>query len=467
TKHLVFPTTMRHLGDDDGISSSEDEEEQEENDLIEEESDGDDLFEASPARGKRKAGPVEEDQPRNLIVETAFDAYFTHATTRARTSTNVFSSLVPPLTAEEYTEAIASASQGPSLPPIQSSLLSDSSRALLFSRFMRELAEGFNLLMYGFGSKRAVLNQFATSACAKVGHVVVANGFQPEFTLKDLLGSIEQVPGLVAYADLPSTTPETQSRRIYDFFASKAKRDLYLIIHNIDAAPLRAPKAKSCLSLLALNPRIHIVASVDHINAPLLFSASESLARKPSVTSSSQNPAPIPTQPARGFAWLWHDLTTLAPYDFELAYADRTSLSGAHGGGPRKKADATAHAGASTMSETAALHILASVTQKAQKLFALIGRAQLAGIEDAHADGTAPTEREMAQFGMGYDMVFASARDNFIATNDTALRSLLGEFRDHGLVQAAQGTTGSGEVLWIPLRKDRLTSVLSSLNIDS
>ncbi|KAF5383214.1 hypothetical protein D9615_004956 [Tricholomella constricta] len=475
---------MQHLGDDDDNVSSNDEQEE---DLLDEESD----FEELVPRGKQKA--VEEDDQHNLIVETAFDAYFTHASTRSRTSANVFSTLVPPLTAEEYNEGIESATKGkgPHLKPLHSRLLSASSRELLFSRFMSELGEGFNLLMYGYGSKRRVLNDFATDYCSKAGHVVVANAFHPEFTFKDLLSSIEQIPGILTQ-DLPgASTHETQSKRISDFFASssssKGRRHLYLIIHNIDAAPLRAPTSKSCLALLALTPRIHIVASLDHIHSPLLFSSSQSAARKPhpspppspspsSPPLGTTHPAPTSTpnsNPARGFAWLWHDLTTLLPYDFELAYADRTALAGAHGGGPRKKVDPTAAAAAAmqgaAMTETAALHILASVTQKAQKLFVLIATTQLEGIEEAAAaqeGGTGAHERDLQQFGIAHDILFTTARDSFIATNDTALRSLLGEFRDHGLVVAAPGTAGMGEVLWIPLRKERLTRVLDSLKVE-
>ncbi|KAG6896553.1 hypothetical protein C0992_007500 [Termitomyces sp. T32_za158] len=448
----------RYLGDDEEHSSEIEEEEIEE-ELIDEESEPEDVVQATPSRRKRKQ--EENALPAtNIIVETAFDAYFKHNSTRSRTSANVFSSLVPPLTAEEYAEGIESASKGLNIKPLEPNILTESSRDLLFVRFMRELAEGFNLLMYGLGSKRRALNEFATEYCAKSGHVVVVNGFQPEFAFRDLLSSIENIPGILD-TELSSTSPETQCKRIYDFFAASGpRRPLYLIIHNIDAAPLRAPKAKSCLALLALNPRIHLIASIDHINAPLIFSTSESTARKPDAHT------PPPAVPRRGFAWLWHDITTFAPYDFELAFTDRTSVKGAHGGGPRKKTDALVAQGTGTMAitETAALHVLASVTQKAKKLFVLIGTRQLESIEENDVTG-AGTE-DLQQSGIGYDMLFNIARNDFIATNDTALRSLLGEFRDHNLVVSTQGTTGSGEILWIPLRKERLASVLKLVQED-
>ena len=428
-----------------------------------EESEQDDGVGLSSSPRKRKYDVDDNKDTERIIVETAFDAYFTRTSSRSQTSTNVFSSLVPPLTAEEYAEGIEAGSKGLCLKPLQSRILSQPTRDMLFSRFLRELVEGFNLLMYGYGSKRRVLNQFATECCAKAGQVIVANAFRPDFALKDLLTTIDlNVPGLSSLP-LPSTTLEAHSKRIYDFFASKQRRRLFLIIHNIDAASLRSSRAKSCLSLLALNPSIHIVASVDHINAPLLFSSSESSTRKPDL-----DPSITHTTPPRGFSFLWHDLTTLEPYDTELAHVDRSSLSGAHGGGvPPKKGD-LASQGASTMTETAALHILASVTQKAQKLFILMATHQLGAFEDSAADGGAgANERDLQQFAMGYDLLFTMARDNFIATNDTALRSLLGEFRDHNLVVSAQGVGGAGEVLWIPLRKERLSSALKTLQTSS
>ncbi|KAK0206140.1 origin recognition complex, subunit 2 [Desarmillaria ectypa] len=396
----------------------------------------------TPKSGKRKARD-DEVQGQALIVQTAFDVYFTHASSRPQTSANVFSSLILPLSSTEYAEAIAG------LPDQQlnSVLLTDSkARNALFTRILRELKEGFNVLCYGYGSKRNLLNQFAVERCSKVGHVVVANGFQPSFGIKDLLNSIEAIPGILS---LPasSTAIESQTRRISMFFSQPSqKRSLYIIIHNIDSPSLRTTKSKACFALLASNPRIHIVASVDHINAPLIWSSSEASSRGDG-----------------GFTWLWHNMTTLAPYDFELAYADRSSISGAHGGGPRKQRDVggLGAPNATNMSETAAAHVLASVTQKAKKLFVLMAQKQLDAMEEA---GGLPGN-DMQPFAIGYGMFFNAARDEFIATNDTALRSLLGEFRDHNLILGEQSTSGT-EMLWIPLRKERLANVLHSIQVE-
>ncbi len=417
---------------------------------------------ASDANTRNK---VKHTATRRMISQTSFDAYFSHAASRAQTSSNVFSALVPPLSQEEYLEGIQSAHASTSkLPPIRPGLLeSDQSRAQLFARFLLELNEGFNLLLYGVGSKRQILDRFAKEYCAKVGHVVVASAFRPDFSLKELFTSIEKIPGVVSAGT--STTVENHAKRIDEAFSKPTQKShLYLIIHNLDAVPLRSQKAKSCLALLAMNPRIHISASIDHINAPLLWSSSECAARKP-ASSSSQSSF---SSPKRGFAWLWHDLTTLEPYDAELEYADRSSISGAHTGSHKKAPEAAllaAQSAGTAMSETAALHILASVTQRAKKLFVLMATRQLESIEEAAGgvDGSNAKTSDLQQHGMGYDALFAAARGNFIATNDTALRALLGEFRDHGLVISAQAGAGSGEILWIPVRKERLSNILQSM----
>lgn len=446
---------------------------QEGSDNSENETEEDDFPMTSPAKG----------QDSSIIVQTSFDVYFIHIASRAQTSSNVFSNLVLPLSMEEYNDAITRAKPGLQGP--QSIITVPAIRNNLFSRFLLELEEGFNILCYGYGSKRQLLNQFATDICAKKGHVVIANGFQPNFTIKDLLDQLEKIPGILD-ADIPASAPGKRAHRISQFFSplptdTQQLPRLFVVIHSIDCPALRTSRAKSILSLLALTSRIHIIASIDHLNATLIWSSSESTTRKssyqhPHSTSSSKFSESLMVP--RGFSWLYHDVTTLSSYDFELSYIDHTSLSSAHGGGSRKKADFTSvlpsafnpsmslpGGGMTNMSETAALHILASVTQKAQKLFTLLGERQLDALEErGNGSGTNMASGDPQATAIGYDALFNLARGEFVATNDTALRALLSEFRDHGLIVSAQGASGSGgEVLWIPLRKERLASVLQNI----
>jgi len=68
----------------------------------------------------------------------------------------------------------------------------------------------------------------------------------------------------------------------------------------------------------------------------------------------------------------------------------------------------------------------------------------------------------MYRDGMQYDLLFQVACQQFIATNDTALRALLGEFIDHGVVVSVQ-IPGYPDVLWIPASKETLRRILKGM----
>ncbi|KAF8270793.1 origin recognition complex, subunit 2 [Lactarius quietus] len=400
-------------------------------------------FENTPSKGRTRsssrasdftADDNPDDGPDSITNYTAFDAYFLHASRPSRTSSNVFSQLVQPLSPDEFATSLPRTFYTIPFSDASTQLLEHSHRPHL-PRYLLELTEGFNLIFYGLGSKRRVLNELARACATRArAHVLVLNAFQPSFSARDILTALTQLPGSPDGVDgitqFLSGAPSSRRRR------------LVLIVHNIDAPALRgAPnnKARALLSALTGLDGVQVAASIDHIGAPLLWTSTEMLARR----------------------WLWHDLTTLAPYDAELAGADPASLRAAPAAAARGGA-AAAGLGAG-MTETAAVHVLAAVTQRARKLFVLMGRRQLDALADAGiAEPTNPADS--GEVAIAYDVLFNLARDNFIATNDTALRALLGEFRDHRLVVTiGTGAMGTGETLWIPLRKERLKKLLDGL----
>ncbi|EDV19549.1 uncharacterized protein TRIADDRAFT_61999 [Trichoplax adhaerens] len=60
-----------------------------------------------------------------------------------------------------------------------------------FNWWMSELWEGFNLLFYGLGSKRTLLEQFRAVLLQSYPHLVV-NGYFPNMSIKNILNSITQ-----------------------------------------------------------------------------------------------------------------------------------------------------------------------------------------------------------------------------------------------------------------------------------
>jgi origin recognition complex subunit 2 len=443
------------------------------------------------------------DHGSSLVTLTSFDAYFHHTSRPSRTSSNIFSQLVQPLSLDEYAASLSRSFYPHPFPfPLPSSAPSSrqsqtgqplggeeetatAHHRAYIPRYILELAEGFNLLFCGFGSKRRALNDLARAcACAHTtrayscyAHVLVLNGFLPSFSARDIFAALARLPGapqsvedvaqfLTAEPPPASTSPSSSSSSSSSVQKPRQqrRRRLVLVVHNIDAPALRSPKVRALLNALVSIRGVQIAASIDHINAPMIWTSTEFLSRK----------------------WLWHDLTTLASYDVELAAADPASL---RGGAPTTATAAAATAlmrvggesmnvgggggggGGVMMTETAARHVLVAVTQRARKLFMLMGRRQLDGLADnagAGAGGVGVVEPTTpagaVEVAVPYDTLFNLARDNFVATNDTALRALLGEFRDHGLVvTVGTGVMGSGEMLWIPLRKERLTKLLDGL----
>src|ERR1700722_14528116 len=109
----------------------------------------------------------EEMGQSRLVTRSASDAYFTQVSMPAQTSSHVFSDLVLPLSQDEYLAAIRPAICRSNPPAWNGNFVKS-----LFSLFALELDEGFNILFYGFGSKRDVLNQFAAECCLERGHAV-------------------------------------------------------------------------------------------------------------------------------------------------------------------------------------------------------------------------------------------------------------------------------------------------------
>ena len=84
-----------------------------------------------------------------------------------------------------------------------------------------------------------------------------------------------------------------QSENIYRAYSGDSVTDdLYLLIHNIDGPMLRNDVAQTILSRLASHPRIHIVCSIDHVTAPLLWDQHK----------------------LSNFNFIWQDTSTFMPY---------------------------------------------------------------------------------------------------------------------------------------------------------
>ncbi|KAF2306159.1 hypothetical protein GH714_013658 [Hevea brasiliensis] len=149
----------------------------------------------------------------------------------------------------------------------------------LYPRWVFELRCGFGLLMYGFGSKKALIESFASTALAEYP-VVVINGYLQSINLKQVMIALAEV-----WWDQLKTRQRTSSRnlqKVQQPFNSRSVDDLLafldkseaeendsficVVIHNIDGPGLRDSESQQYLARIASCSNIR---TIDHVNAAL------------------------------------------------------------------------------------------------------------------------------------------------------------------------------------------------------
>ena len=166
---------------------------------------------------------------------------------------------------------------------------------------------------------------------------------------------------------------------------------LFLLIHNIDGHMLRSPNTQAALAHLATSCNIHLVASIDHINAPLVWDQNRTSA----------------------FNWLWYDTTTFEAYSEETSYENSLMV---HQTG--------------TLALSSLKHVLHSLTSNSKGIFKVLS--------DYHLDN----EENASYQGMAFGDLYQRCRERFLVNSDLTLRGQLTEFRDHKLVKSKKGVDG-------------------------
>ncbi|KAJ2456204.1 Origin recognition complex subunit 2 [Coemansia sp. RSA 2336] len=287
-----------------------------------------------------------------------------------------------------------------------------------FRQWYFELSSGFNIVFYGYGSKRRLINAFANEL-GEHAPVAIINGYFPTLNLKQ---SLEKIAVEVLDLGTTSGTIADLAALIYGYFGSSSCTvdEMYVVVHNIDGPCLR--KHQAALAVLASSPRIHVLASIDNIEAPLIWDTS-------TITR---------------FNWAWHDLTTFEPYTVETSYENFTTESKEIG--PR-----------------GVLHVLASLTENAKGIFRILAEYQIAEavMDKDAADTQNKSGSNMPE--MPYSSYFTACRDQFLVTNEMTFHSQLTEFRDHKVIQSRHAPDGT-EFVFIPLSATVLGTILESMD---
>ncbi|GAX72753.1 hypothetical protein CEUSTIGMA_g209.t1 [Chlamydomonas eustigma] len=271
-----------------------------------------------------------------------------------------------------------------------------------------QLRSAYNVLLYGFGSKRAILEHFAREVLTD-GAVVIVNGFNPAVTAKHVV--LAAASAIVPYSLKGSSAAVIldQIKRVPE----DPSRHVYIIIHNIDGLGLRESSEQAVLAELASCSGVHIAASIDHINAPLLWDM----------------------KTREKFKWLCHDATTFSPYLAETMDVQPVLMARFH---------ETSRRGATTA--------LTSMAPTAQAVFKVMVESQL-------DDPSSP--------GITFPTLFRMCRERWLVSSEQALRGFLTEFHDHELLAERMAAIDGGEqreVLFIPLEEETLRKLLEEMS---
>ncbi|XP_070536327.1 origin recognition complex subunit 2-like [Ptychodera flava] len=263
-----------------------------------------------------------------------------------------------------------------------------------FNKWMFHLCNGFNLLFFGLGSKRLLMDSFRSEVISDFNHIVV-NGFFPSITIKNILNSITD-DGFHHNGSFRSPLEQCEFIKQH---LEETQEEFFVIIHNIDGTMLRGEKAQNILSVLAQIPSVHMVASIDHINAPLVMDQTK----------------------ASRFNWLWCDVTTYDPYIEETSYENSLLVQ---------------QSGVLALSSLT--HVMRSLPTNARDIFLLLTRYQLEQKDNS------------AYVGMSFQDLYQRCREGFLVNSDLTLRAQLIEFRDHKLIKFRTAVDGI-QYLTIPI----------------
>ncbi|PGH32344.1 origin recognition complex subunit 2 [[Emmonsia] crescens] len=313
-----------------------------------------------------------------------------------------------------------------------------------FPQWEFELSEGFNICMYGYGSKRRLVNRFAewlSQRCSDPPTIVIVNGYVSSTTIRSILATIISA---ILGSDTPSKLG-TQPSEVLELLQSilnnnPPPRPIMVFINSIDAPPLRRPSHQALLARLASIPLINILATADIPNFPLLWDVSH----------------------RDQFNFVFHDCTTFAPYEVELNVVDEVnSLLG--------------HQVRRIGGKDGVNFVLKSLPENTRKLYRLLVTEILTLLGEQHlsddeedGDGGGKRDRGVNQgeeIAIEWRTLFHKAAEEFISSSEMMFRTQLKEFYDHQMIVSRTDASGV-EMLGIPLSREEMEGVLEDLIID-
>ncbi|CAK7223033.1 Origin recognition complex subunit 2 [Sporothrix curviconia] len=358
-----------------------------------------------------------------------------------------------------------------------------------FAQWAFELAQGFSVCLYGYGSKQRVLRAFATALHKSIrdhaAHKIVmantstagvavpagaagnsaavhASASAAASTLRDIL--LVMAAAATAMSAKSSKEAKAPPPKLPSGAAAGERivlgmldrlgshQTVTLILNGIDSPSLRRPAAQATLACLAAHPRVCLLCAADTPGFALLWDG---------AARSQQN-------------FVFHDATTFRP----LAGLDTVDEVHALLGRRVRRVGG----------KDGAAFVLRSLPENARTLFQLLTGEVLAADDggggggggggfgrggggyggdddDGYDDDMDGEDRDggaAESVALEYRMLYNKAVEEFICSSEMAFRTLLKEFHDHQMVTSRKDAFGT-EMLSLPFRRDELEALLEDL----
>ncbi|RDW74366.1 origin recognition complex subunit 2 [Aspergillus mulundensis] len=306
-----------------------------------------------------------------------------------------------------------------------------------FPQWDFEFDQGFNICLYGYGSKRRLTHSFADWLYHKHSSsppsVVIVNGHSPNISIRSIFATIVAA---VLESDIPSKMG-AQPLEVLELLQSALKirpdqGPITVFINSIDAPSLRRATNQALLARLAAIPKIHLLATADTPNFLLMWDIS------------------LRDQ----FNFVFHDCTTFTPFDAEFDVVEEVhNLLG------RK--------GRRVGGKEGVEFVLKSLPENAQNLYRVLLTELLSMVdEDQNGDddmdnADAPVDPK-DETGIEFRTLYQKASEEFIASSEMMFRTLLKEFHDHQMITSRMDASGM-EILSVPLSRNEMEGVLEDL----
>ncbi|KAL4784632.1 origin recognition complex, subunit 2 [Aspergillus varians] len=307
-----------------------------------------------------------------------------------------------------------------------------------FAQWDFEFYQGFNICLYGYGSKRRLTHNFADWLYRKHSSsppsVVIVNGHTPNISIRSIFATIVTA---ILGADIPSkmgAQPIEVLELLQSVLRSRPQQEaITVFINSIDAPSLRRAANQALLARLAAMPKIHLLATADTPNFLLMWDIS------------------LRDQ----FNFVFHDCTTFTPFDAEFDVVEEVhNLLG------RK--------GRRVGGKEGVEFVLKSLPENARNLYRLLVAELLSMVDEYHnieddMDGAyGATDGPKDETGIEFRALYQKASEEFIASSEMMFRTLLKEFHDHQMITSRMDTSGM-EILSVPLSRDEMEGVLEDL----